>query len=431
MREMEDSRIEWAKKIPKDFNIVRMQDIGNYKKGPFGSSITINMFVDKSEDTIKVYEQKNAIYEDAKLGYYYITSSDFQKLKDFEVFPGDIIVSCAGTIGKCYIMPKTMERGIINQALMKITLFPTVNKDYFMFLFGVALDEMAKVYSNGSAIKNIPPFSVLKKYKLPVPTLSEQKILANFLNCQSVEIDSLTADIQAQIETLEQYKRSVITETVTKGLNPDADKKDSGIEYVGSIPAHWDMRPVYYYFVERKNKNALGKEDNLLSLSYGRIIRKDINTSEGLLPESFNTYNIIEAGDIVIRPTDLQNDKRSLRTGLAKEHGIITSAYLALKPKDELVSAYYHYLLNSFDVMKVFYNMGNGVRQGLNFSEFSRLMVFAPPIDEQKAIADFLDEKCVEINEAIATKKTQLETLNEYKKSVIYEYVTGKKEVAV
>ena len=205
--------------------------------------------------------------------------------------------------------------------------------------------------------------------------------------------------------------------------------KDSGIEYVGEIPAHWNMHPLYYYFGERKHKNSLGKENNLLSLSYGNIIRKDINTSDGLLPESFNTYNIIEAGDIIIRPTDLQNDKRSLRTGLAKEHGIITSAYIALMPTKPVNVAYYHYLLHAFDVMKVFYNMGNGVRQGLNFSEFSRLMVFEPPIKEQNEIADYLDAKCSEIDKVIADKNEQLSTIEEYKKSLIYEYVTGKKEV--
>ena len=263
------------------------------------------------------------------------------------------------------------------------------------------------------------------------PPIEEQNAIARFLDSKCNEFDSVSADIQTQINVLEQYKRSVITETVTKGLNSEVTLKDSGIQWIGQIPAHWDMHPLYVYFGERKHKNSLGYEDNLLSLSYGNIIQKDINTSDGLLPESFNTYNIIEPGDIVIRPTDLQNDKRSLRTGLAKEHGIITSAYIALKPIKSVNTAYYHYLLHAFDVMKVFYNMGNGVRQGLNFSEFSRLVVFEPPLDEQNAIVDYLDAKCSEIDKVIADKKEQLETIEEYKKSLIYEYVTGKKEVPV
>ena len=202
------------------------------------------------------------------------------------------------------------------------------------------------------------------------------------------------------------------------------EMKDSGISYVGKIPSNWDMHPVYYYFGERKHRNRMGQEDNLLSLSYGNIVRKDINTSEGLLPESFNTYNIVEAGDIIIRPTDLQNDKRSLRTGLVKERGIITSAYLDLMPIKKINSAFFRYLLHAFDVTKVFYNMGNGVRQGLNFSEFSRLMVFEPPIEEQNAIARFLDSKCNEFDSVSADIQTQINVLEQYKRSVITETVT-------
>lgn len=202
------------------------------------------------------------------------------------------------------------------------------------------------------------------------------------------------------------------------------EMKDSGIEWVGIIPSNWIIHPVYYYFGERKNKNKFGQEDNLLSLSYGKIIRKDINTSEGLLPESFNTYNIAEKGDIVIRPTDLQNDKRSLRTGLVRERGIITSAYICLKPIKDIDSRFFNYQLHSYDVIKVFYNMGNGVRQGLNFSEFSHLLVFEPPLGEQKRIADYLDAKCAEIDALAADIQAQIDTLEQYKRSVITEAVT-------
>ena len=284
-------------------------------------------------------------------------------------------------------------------------------------------------YNMGNGVRQGLNFSEFSRLLVFEPPINEQKKIADYLDFKCAEIDALISDIQAQIDTLEQYKRSVITEAVTKGLNPDAEMKDSGIEWVGRIPANWIVHPIYTYFAERKNKNRFGMEDNLLSLSYGKIIRKDINTSDGLLPESFNTYNIVEAGDIIIRPTDLQNDKRSLRTGLVKEHGIITSAYIDLCPIKKVDSRYFHFLLHAYDVMKVFYNMGNGVRQGLNYSEFSSLMVFEPPYDEQVLIANFLDAKCVEIDAIIGQKKEQLSTLESYEKSLIYEYVTGKKEV--
>ncbi len=200
--------------------------------------------------------------------------------------------------------------------------------------------------------------------------------------------------------------------------------KDSGIEWIGEIPQAWDEHPIYYYFAERKNKNIFGQEQNLLSLSYGKIIRKDINSTEGLLPENYNGYNIVHAGDIVMRLTDLQNDQRSLRTGLVYEKGIVTSAYVTLRPKMDLDSRYFHYLLHTFDVLKAFYNMGNGVRQGLNFAQLSKCKLIAPPLAEQERIAEFLDAKCAEVDALAGEIKEQIATLEEYKRSVITEAVT-------
>ena len=202
------------------------------------------------------------------------------------------------------------------------------------------------------------------------------------------------------------------------------EMKDSGISWVGEIPKEWTIMPLYCFYSERKNKNIFGAENNLLSLSYGKVIRKDINTSEGLLPSNYNGYNIVEAGDIIIRPTDLQNDKRSLRTGLSKERGIITSAYIALKPKNGINSRFYHYLLHTYDILKVFYNMGNGVRQGLNYDEFAKLMVYSPSDTEQQKIAEFLDRACGKIDGLKADIQAQIDTLEQYKRSVITEAVT-------
>lgn len=202
------------------------------------------------------------------------------------------------------------------------------------------------------------------------------------------------------------------------------EMKDSGISWVGEIPKEWTIMPLYCFYSERKNKNIFGAENNLLSLSYGNVIRKDINTSEGLLPSNYNGYNIVEAGDIIIRPTDLQNDKRSLRTGISKERGIITSAYIALKPKNGINSRFYHYLLHTYDILKVFYNMGNGVRQGLNYDEFAKLMVYSPSDTEQQRIAEFLDRECGNIDGLKADIQAQIDTLEQYKRSIITEAVT-------
>lgn len=162
--------------IPENWTWVRFGQLGRYKKGPFGSALTKSMFVPKNQDTVKVYEQKNAIQKDASLGDYYITREYFEKkMQGFEVFPGDIIVSCAGTIGETYVLPDNIEQGIINQALMRMKLFQPMYVPYFLIFFDVVLKKSAQSGSKGSAIKNIPPFEVLKNYLVPLPPLAEQK----------------------------------------------------------------------------------------------------------------------------------------------------------------------------------------------------------------------------------------------------------------
>ena len=162
--------------IPSNWTWVRFGDLGCYKKGPFGSALTKSMFVPKGNGAVKVYEQKNAIQKNTTLGDYYITREYFEtKMKGFEVFSGDIIVSCAGTIGETYVMPEQFEQGIINQALMRMKLFQPIHIPYFLVFFDFVLKRDARSNSKGSAIKNIPPFEVLKNYLVPLPPLAEQK----------------------------------------------------------------------------------------------------------------------------------------------------------------------------------------------------------------------------------------------------------------
>ena len=162
--------------VPSSWALIRLNDIGIYKKGPFGSSLTKSMFVPKGTDTVKVYEQKNAIQRDHTLGTYYITRQYYEsKMKNFTVEPGDILVSCAGTIGETYVLPKQIELGIINQALMRMTIYAPIDLDYFLLYFDYVLKQTAKESSKGSAIKNIPPFEIFKKLILPLPPLEEQK----------------------------------------------------------------------------------------------------------------------------------------------------------------------------------------------------------------------------------------------------------------
>ena len=200
--------------------------------------------------------------------------------------------------------------------------------------------------------------------------------------------------------------------------------KPSGIEWIGDIPESWKVTRLQTLFDQVKEKNSGTKEKNLLSLSYGKIVKKDIEGVFGLIPESFDTYNIIKKNDIVLRLTDMQNDQVSLRTGLVKEEkGIITSAYVTIRLKCGSPS-YYHWYLYAFDTSKQIYAFGQGVRQSLTFEELKKMLILLPSSKEQQAIADFLDEECAQIDSIAADLEKQIELLQQYKKSLITETAT-------
>jgi type I restriction enzyme S subunit len=199
--------------------------------------------------------------------------------------------------------------------------------------------------------------------------------------------------------------------------------KEVPIPWIQSIPEHWEWKPVLGAARERDEDNKGMKEDNLLSLSYGKIVNKDINTSDGLLPESFETYQIVRPGDIVLRLTDLQNDKRSLRSALVTQTGIITSAYLALEAKT-IDPKYLGYLLRAYDVSKVFYSMGGGLRQSMKYGDIKRMPLVIPTKAEQLVIATFLDRETAKIDALIAEQQRLIELLQEKRQAVISQSVT-------
>ncbi|MDO4973313.1 MAG: restriction endonuclease subunit S [Eubacteriales bacterium] len=200
--------------------------------------------------------------------------------------------------------------------------------------------------------------------------------------------------------------------------------KDSGIEWIGEIPEGWGTNTAFQIFTQVKNKNEGLKEQNLLSLSYGKIKRKSIETVGGLLPENFDGYNIIEADDIVLRLTDLQNDQKSLRVGISPERGIVTSAYLTLRNRSTSLPEYLYYYLHAFDISKGFYGMGAGVRQGLNWDGLKWLKILTPPVPEQEKIVSFLDAECARIDAVIEQTRASIEEYKKLKQSVITQAVT-------
>ena len=208
-------------------------------------------------------------------------------------------------------------------------------------------------------------------------------------------------------------------------LKPYPKYKDSGWNWLGDVPVHWNITPGFAVFREKKQKNIGLKETQVLSLSYGKIVVKPPEKLHGLVPESFETYQIVGPGDIIIRPTDLQNDWNSLRVGLVKDRGIITSAYLCLNIRDFLSPEYAHLLLHTYDLKKFFYGMGSGLRQNLDFTDFKRMTILIPPQEGQNKIVQYIHWLDQQVNRYIRAKRRQIELLNEQKQAIIQQAVTS------
>lgn len=308
------------------------------------------------------------------------------------------------------------------------------SSEYYKYIFQLCYTNRI-FYGMGQGVAGFGrwrlPSDMFLNFLLPVPGIDEQRAISSYLDAQCTLIDDAIAEAKTSIDEYKTWRAAIIVETTTTGLNSNATMKESSLAWIHMVPKHWQTFALHQLVYQVKNKNKMLSETNLLSLSYGRIRRKDINTTDGLLPASFDGYNIIDDGDIVLRLTDLQNDHTSLRVGLSTERGIITSAYTTLRPYNKSHAKYLYYILHSYDILKGFYGMGSGVRQGLNYDEVKELKVVLPPQYEQDEISTYLDAKCNEIDAIITQKQMLISDLEAYKRSLIFEAVTGKRKVVL
>jgi type I restriction enzyme S subunit len=208
------------------------------------------------------------------------------------------------------------------------------------------------------------------------------------------------------------------------GLKPYSAIKDSGISWLGKVPQHWDIAPAIAAYRRKLVKNTGIIEKTVLSLSYGRIVVRPPEKLHGLVPESFETYQIIDPDDIIVRTTDLQNDHTSLRIGQSKNRGIITSAYMCLQTTDRVSAQFGYQFLNAYDLLKIIYGFGSGLRQNLEFHHIKRMPVLIPPSEEQSAIIRFLGYADSRIRHYIAAKQRLIKLLEEEKRALIHRAVT-------
>ena len=302
-----------------------------------------------------------------------------------------------------------------------------INSRYAYYYY-LSLDNVKALKPLYSGLRKTINVNVFQGTKIPIPPRDEQDQIVRYLDWKVSEINKLIQNKKKQIEKLEELKRSKIAQAIM-GQTADVPKKETEITWIKQIPAHWDEKTLIQVAEEQEIKNTGMLESNLLSLSYGKIINKDINATDGLLPASFEGYQIVHDGNIILRLTDLQNDHRSLRTGIVTQTGIITSAYTCLKVRDNMLPEYLQLQLHVADLCKVFYGMGGGVRQSIGFKEIRRLVVAVPPIPEQWHILDSVHNIENPIEVVIQKNKSIIDRLEEAKNRLISDVVTGQIDV--
>ena len=414
MREMKDSGIEWIGEIPKDWEITKIGMLYNLRITKVSDTDYAPLSVTKMGvlPQLETVAKTNA-HDDRKL----VKKGDF------------VINSRSDRRGSCGISDYYGSVSLIN-----IVLEPKNNMSsgYYSCLFKTVqfADEF---YKNGHGIVDdlwTTGWQDMKRIILPVPHYSEQQQIANYLDTKCSEIDATVEDIQKEITLLEDYKKSVITEAVTKGLNPDAEMKDSGIEWIGEIPKYWKVDKIKYHLKRNEPKNP----GNAIVLSvyrdYGVIPKDSRDDNHNVTSEDTSKYKYVKKGQLVI------NKMKAWQGSLAVSDydGIVSPAYFIYDFIDEEYNhKYFHYLVRSC-YKEEFKRISGGIREGqwdLSTEGFSNTMVLLPSIEEQNEILDYILQKEMEIDSLIADKKRQLDILADYKKSLIYEYVTGKKEVPV
>lgn len=415
MREMKDSGISSFGRIPANWEIKKLKTI-----------LTLRSEKNSGDrELLSVYLDRGVIaYSDSTGMQVHKPSQDLSNYQN--VYVGDFVLNnqqaWRGSVGV------SKYDGIISPAYFVYRLADCCYPEYMNYLFRDS--SMVQQYETssrgvGTIQRNIFAPWLLNCWTV-LPPLDEQKRISDYLDAKCSEIDTLAADIQAQIDTLEQYKRSVITEAVTKGLNPDVEMKDSGIQWIGMMPAHWDC--IRGKYILKYIQKPVRDDDGVITcFRDGEVTLRSNRREDGFtMADKEIGYQGIDVGDLVVHGMD----------GFAGAIGISDSrgkASPVLNVLDtEQNKRYIMYFLRSMAYSDVFLALATGIRVrscDLRWNKLSELFYPVPPLEEQEAIVDYIDSILRRTDEVIAAKKEQLSTLEAYKKSLIYEYVTGKKEV--
>ena len=419
MQEMKDSGIEWIGEIPHSWKLERLQwhlEEVNISNNPIQTNNVLSL---TNKLGVVPYEEKGNQGNKSKENVYEYKLA----------YPNTIVANSMniliGSVGLCDYF------GCVSPVYYVFRAKKYNNIKFLNYVFQtVGFQRELRKYANGilEIRLRVSSSDILKRF-IPFPSEIEQQRIAEFLDRECGKIDGLKADIQTQIDTLEQYKRSVITEAVTHGLNPSAPMKESGAGWMPLIPLHWKADKLKFHLRQRGIKNQIDKQVLSLYREYGIVPKDSRDDNHNVTSEDVSDYRYVRVGDFVV------NKMKAWQGSVAVSNyeGIVSPAYFVYEFSDDLINKrYFHYLMRNKTYATEFRRLSGGIREGqwdLPSEALNNTIILLPPLDEQQEIADYLDNKCAEIEQIIADKKSQIETLDGYKKSLIYEYVTGKKEV--
>lgn len=419
--EYQYSDVDWIGMIPKNWEIMMIKNVYRY----FGSGTTPRSSEPKYYEGgniswLNTTDLKNNVVTDTKNK---ITELALNELP-MKVYPKNTLAlamygqgDTRGNVGLLGIETTTNQA-----ACMMYGSKRAIPK--FMLWWFVSQKSNIRRINVGATQPNMNQDFVRNLF-IALPPMEEQQAIADYLDTHTAQLDHKIDLLNQKAQKYAELKQALVGQVVKIGLDKTAHLKESGVEWLGNIPTQWEVKRVSDIAAQQKNKNTGLREKNLLSLSYGKLKRKNIENNFGLLPESFETYQIVNQGNVILRLTDLQNDWTSLRVGLAQERGIITSAYLCLRFSKQVDPGFAYYLLHFYDLSKVFYWLGNGLRSTMKFEDIKILPFLLPPLEEQQAIAAYLDAKTAHIEKIIATIKAEIEKLRELRKTLINNVVTG------
>ena len=430
-RAMKHSGIEWIGEIPKEWRQYRIK-YNTFLKGRIGwQGLNSNDFIDEGYCLITGtdFDNKGGINWNT---CYRISKERFDEDELLHVKEGDLLMTKDGTVGKMAIIKALPEEASLNSHLLIIRQLTNLIDN--SFLYWAMLSDVFKgfclYYQSGTIMSSISQ-STLGFFACYCPSLSEQQKIANYLDKVCGEVDEMIALQEQMIEELKAYKQSVITEAVTKGLNPDVPMKDSGIDWIGEVPVHWEVRRIGNLFKLRDEKNYMPMDEvQLLSLYTGiGVFPHGEQEERGNKAITVEGYKVVHKDDIVVNIILAWMGA----IGVSNYDGVTSPAYDVYIPDlSKVVPHFFHYVFRTQGIAGECYKYGRGImmmRWRTYSSEFKQIRVPFPSMEEQQLIADFLDTKCSEIDALIAIKQAKIDELKDYKKSVIYEYVTGKKEV--